>query len=141
MNQFFVALIGVTMLAVGALPAQQPVRVSGMVVDRATGQGIGGAEIRLGDDVRVTSAEGRFQFGSVRPGSLELAVHAIGYDAEVSSLELVAGEDRAVTIALVAVPVGLDTIEITARRQITIDGPALVSRALISPPRSMGGPG
>lgn len=128
MNQFFVALIGVTMFAVGALPAQQPVRVSGMVVDRATGQGIGGAEIRLGDDVRVTSAEGRFQFGSVRPGSLELAVHAIGYGAEVSSLELVAGEDRAVTIALVAVPVGLDTIEITARRQITIDGPALVSR-------------
>ncbi|MEO8199683.1 MAG: TonB-dependent receptor [Gemmatimonadota bacterium] len=112
----------------GALAAQQPIHVSGLVVDAATGQAISGAEIRLGDDSRSTSTMGRFEFGSVRPGSSQLTVRAVGHVSHTAALELVAGDDRNLSIALAALPIALDTLTVFAASETMLDGGALVAR-------------
>jgi vitamin B12 transporter len=94
----------------GRAMAQGPARVAGHVVDAVTQAPVAGAEIRAGDQLVATDANGAFAFGRVPPGRLELRARRIGYAPVVRVVEAVPGLERSVTLALAPVAVRLDSV-------------------------------
>ena len=108
------------LLAAAPLAAQAPhppsVRVTGVVVDSATGRPVGGATIDLGREGRaITDAQGRFAIGHVRAGEQALMARALGYDGLLASID---AEPRMepVRLVLAADPVMLQAITVQADR-------------------------
>jgi iron complex outermembrane receptor protein len=111
------------------LAAQGPARLTGRVVDAVTLAPIANAEIRAGELLASSAADGGFTLGSVPPGRVELRVRRIGYAPLRRAIELVPGLEQSVSLALDPVPVRLDSITVTsAPDAIAIAGPELERR-------------
>src|SRR5690349_9393437 len=124
-----------TLLATIAAPlatplwAQGPARLTGRVVDAVTLAPIPDAEIRAGELLASSAADGAFTLGSVPPGRIELRVRRIGYTPLRRVLEVVPGLDQTVSLALDPLPVRLDSVTVTtAPDAIAIAGAELVRR-------------
>jgi len=101
------ALLALCMVAAGTAFAQQSNggELAGSVVDEATGRGLGGATIVLGQDGRVTlsDAAGRYRITEIEPGVYPVRVFKAGYPLiEISGVEITAGTTRALDIAMAA---------------------------------------
>lgn len=113
----------------GRAVAQGPARVAGHVVDAVTQAPVAGAEIRTGDQLAATDADGAFAFGRVPAGRLELRARRIGYAPLVRVVDAVPGLERSVTLALQPVAVRLDSVVAVAPPgAISIGGEDLVRR-------------
>jgi vitamin B12 transporter len=109
--------------------AQGPARLSGRVVDAITLAPIANAEIRAGELLASSAADGAFTLGSVPPGRVELRVRRIGYAPLRRAVELVPGLEQTLSLALDPLPVRLDSVTVTsAPDAIAIAGPELVRR-------------
>jgi hypothetical protein len=109
--------------------AQGPARITGRVVDAVSQAPVPNAEIRAGELLASSGADGAFVLGSVPPGRLELRVRRIGYAPLRRVLELVPGLEQTVSLALEPVPVRLDSVTVTtAPDAIAIEGPDLIRR-------------
>ena len=124
-----------TLLATIAAPlatplwAQGPARLTGRVVDAVTLAPIPDAEIRAGELLASSAADGAFTLGSIPPGRIELRVRRIGYTPLRRVLEVVPGLDQTVSLALDPLPVRLDSVTVTtAPDAIAIAGAELVRR-------------
>jgi len=112
-----------------SLAAQGPARITGRVVDAVTLAPIPNAEIRSGELLASSAADGAFTLGSVPPGRVELRVRRIGYAPLRRVIELVPGLEQTVSLALEPLPVRLDSVTVTAAPDaIAIAGPELVRR-------------
>ena len=121
--------IGLLMLMASApLAGQQPARVHGTVVDSSTGRPIAGAEIRLGEAERISTAGGRFVFGSVSSGLLGMRVRALGYRPMDRQLDILPGSDLRVDLRLAAVAVQIDSVVIRAIADASLSGTELEHR-------------
>jgi len=91
--------------------------VSGVVLDSVTGEPVAGADVSLRRSFRMelTDRNGRFAIAGVEDGPDDLRVRRMGYVA--TSVPVVVREGMApLTILLVPEPVGLDSLEVAARR-------------------------
>lgn len=111
----------VFLLALAApVAAQAPhpasVRVTGVVVDSATGNPVGGATVDLGREGKaVTDPQGRFAIGHVRAGTRALMARALGYDGVVATIEA-RPHMEPLRLTLAADPVMLQAITVQADR-------------------------
>ena len=106
-----------TLLTVSVCALAQTGTVSGIVVDKATGQPIAGAILSLGEDYLWTSAdvEGRFVFTRVQPGKYMLEASCLGYVS--ASTEVDTGKDPSdIWIALAESSLALDEVVVTAQK-------------------------
>jgi outer membrane cobalamin receptor len=108
--------------------AQQPAAVSGRVVDRQTGRSVPGAELRLADEHRQTSDDGRFHFGNVAPGMGRLEVRAIGYGATSRNITILTGLIQEMVIELEPLPVVLEELSVLGVAERVIRGSELAAR-------------
>ncbi|MGH7513146.1 MAG: TonB-dependent receptor [Gemmatimonadales bacterium] len=123
--------LALAVLAVLAAPvaAQGPARITGRVLDAVSLAPVPNAEIRAGELLASSGADGAFAFGSVPPGRLELRVRRIGYAPLRQVVELVPGLEQTVSLALEPVPVRLDSVTVTTVPDaIAIQGQDLVRR-------------
>src|SRR6476469_7495017 len=123
--------LALAVAAVLAAPAaaQGPARITGRVLDAVSQAPVPNAEVRAGELLASSGADGAFALGSVPPGRVELRVRRIGYAPLRRILELVPGLEQTVSLALEPVPVRLDSVTVTtAPDAIAIEGPDLIRR-------------
>jgi vitamin B12 transporter len=121
-------LAAATLIA-APLAAQGPTRISGRVIDAASGDPVAGAEIRAGELTAASAPDGSFAFGNVPSTRVELSVRRIGYAPSRLPVDPIPGLERVVTVRLIPVVVRLDSITVTAAPgAIAITGPDLVRR-------------
>jgi TonB-linked SusC/RagA family outer membrane protein len=91
-------------------------RISGQVIDRATSLPLAGARVTvIGTQIiETTNQEGRYTLRSVRPGTVQVRVLNIGYQSVTLPATVAASETVALDFSLVAIPVTLDEIVVTA---------------------------
>jgi hypothetical protein len=113
---FSMARLVAAVLAIAALthPAagqaqEDPVPLTGVVVDAVTGTPVGGAAVVLIDRARpvLSDQSGRFTFAEVRPGSTTLIVTQLGYDTLRTEVEV---GSEPITLRLSADPVVLERV-------------------------------
>lgn len=93
--------------------------ISGTVIDRESGAGVGGAVVILEGTLLSgrTDETGRFRLTGVPAGRYTLRVLAIGFTSDsLPGLTLAAGEQQDVTVRLRSAPVGLADVVVTASR-------------------------
>lgn len=105
--------------------------ISGRVTDAETGEPIAGAavEVRAQGGARGSDAEGRFALG-VSPGTHTVVVSLVGYGtARVDGVNVAAGGDTEVNVALRSRALMLNPVVVTVsrRREKALDAPASVS--------------
>ena len=91
--------------------------VSGIVVDKASGEPVAGAVLRLGEDYLWTSADidGRFTFTGIYSGKYGLEASCLGYVSVRMDVEV--GEDNPeIRIALAEQSLALDEVVVTAQK-------------------------
>lgn len=111
----------ISLLAAAApLSAQAPASVTGRVVDAASQAPVPDADVRLGDQHRVTANDGSFRFGSVTPGTRVLEVRRIGYGPDRETIEVLPGLEATVSVRLQPLPIQLDSLIVTAEDVGTI---------------------
>lgn len=108
-----------------AAGAQTPARLSGIVVNAATGARLDGAEVRFladsGADSVVMRADARGGFNAVlpHPGRYTLRVRRVGYAAAALAVDVESAPDRvsSIVVALDEAPYALDQVVVTAARR------------------------
>src|SRR5262245_33620030 len=96
--------------------AQTTGALTGVVLERATGQPIAAAEIRVDTTTLVTStnAIGRFHLEGVPVGRATIVVHAPGFlDVRLADVLVSAATATPVSAELVATPNFLDRVQVT----------------------------
>jgi Carboxypeptidase regulatory-like domain len=106
--------VSATILAIAASPlAAQQRTVDGRVIEKDTRAAVAGATVRLGDRPPVqTSSDGRFHFDNVGDGRYLLAVQALGWADDESTI--IVRRDTTLVIVLERTPVQLDTLAVQA---------------------------
>ncbi len=92
----------------------------GVVVDGATGTPLEGAELIVAGPTPLairSDLRGAWRAASLVPGRYRIRVRRIGYAAHELGVELEAGSDVERRIALVAMPLSLDQVVVTAARR------------------------
>jgi TonB-dependent starch-binding outer membrane protein SusC len=105
-------------LLVAAVPAQaQTGTIEGTVVDRASGEGLAGATVRISGTQRGAAAdvEGNFRIENLQPGQYELVASFVGYRQERQTVTVVSGETERLRFQLRSDALGLDQIVVTAQ--------------------------
>ena len=91
--------------------------VSGIVVDKDSGQPVIGAVLRLGEDYLWTSADldGRFTFTNVQPGKYILEASCLGYVSVITEVD--AGKNpEGIRIVMTESSLALDEVVVTAQK-------------------------
>ena len=112
-----VALLG--LLAASQRAAAQPTgTIAGTVTDSEAGQPLPGVNVLARGTERGTStgSEGRFVIGSLPVGTYTLHARFVGYRQEARQVQVTAGDTARVRFALAPRTVGLEAVEVTARR-------------------------
>ena len=112
-----------------SMAAAQSASVQGILLDSATSQPLLGADVvleRAGRTVRavVTDRNGLFQMAGLPAGVYRLRIVLIGYATHEETIELGAGERRAVNRGLAEAPLKLEGISVVGQ------GPGAVRREL-----------
>ena len=110
-------------------------RAVGRVTDAATGRGMPEVEVRLnGPDTAAvrTDADGRWIVARLRAGRYTVRARRLGYAAETASIEVVDGGERAVALALDAVPLALDQVVVTSARRAQRLADAVTTTEVVS---------
>jgi TonB-dependent starch-binding outer membrane protein SusC len=91
--------------------------IEGTVIDRATGEGLAGATVRVSGTQRGAAAdvEGNFRIENLQPGQYELVASFVGFRQERQTVTVVAGETETVRFQLRTDALGLDQIVVTAQ--------------------------
>jgi hypothetical protein len=91
--------------------------LTGRLVDRNSGEPVGGAVVRIrGTGFQgLTDGTGAFAFLDLRPGAYTLEIHHLGYALEARSVELPEGRILRMTLQVSPQAVELDEIEVVAR--------------------------
>jgi outer membrane receptor protein involved in Fe transport len=117
-------VLGTLLLAVIVTPskalAQTTGALTGVVLERGTGQPIAAAEIRVDTTTLVTStnAIGRFHLEGVPVGRASLVIHAQGFlDVRLTDVLVSAATATPVSAELVATPNFLDRVQVTATKE------------------------
>ena len=115
----FVALLMAALLP-GIATGQERGTVGGTVVDAATQQPLGGAQVLVaGTQIgTVTNQEGRFIISNVPAGAREIRTSLIGYGQATRAVNVAAGGTANLDIALSQTAVALDEITVSATGQI-----------------------
>src|SRR5262245_28975657 len=136
-----VAIIRATILAAAFVTAQQagaqassaPARITGRVIEAATGGGIL-AELTLEPNRRVrrTDRAGAFAFGSLDRGRYTVRAVALGFAPGSASIDLRDGQQATLTLRLEKAPITLRPVETIARSAAReqfdeVAGPSTVS--------------
>lgn len=119
------AAIALWLLASPPTAAQQePGEIRGTVVDvrRQAPVGLAAVSIPALDRRTVADAEGRFRFRDVPPGSYELRVRFLGYEAAVREVEVPSGGTRTVEVRVAPGPVELEELEVSVRSLTWVPG-------------------
>jgi len=113
-----VLLLGLTIAPAAALA--QTGTITGVVLERGSGQPVAGAEVRVETTNATTStnAVGRFQLQGVPAGKATLVVRASGFvDLRVPGLEVSGGAATPVSAELVTTPNFLERVQVTATKE------------------------
>ena len=111
-----VLLLVATLAATGTTWAQGPVwTLSGTVVDRASGDPIPAARVRLQErhGEHPTHASGGFNVPGLAPGSYTIVVRAIGYAPLRRTIVIVDSQPEPIRLELVATPLELEPLVVT----------------------------
>ena len=98
--------------------AQEPVTISGRVIDAATHQPLP-ANVYLAHTLRGAAADvqGRYAIANVPPGSYELVASMLGYATETVQIEVMPGTpEKTINFDLTPLVYELDAVEVTAKR-------------------------
>ena len=119
------ATVGVTigMKALGGAQApavdsdERTARVRGQVIEASSGTPLEGAEVRLVESGRsaLTRFDGRFDLGSVDPGTHRLRVEHLGFESREWATELEPGSDYDVQVPIAQQAIPIEGIEVTVR--------------------------
>ena len=118
-----VMLVAVLCLTTRGLAAQQDpatATLRGVVVDGRTGVPLEGAELVISGPTALTvrsDARGAWRAAQLLPGRYRMSTRRIGYAARESRLDLQPGDDVERRIELVAMPISLDQVVVTAARR------------------------
>jgi iron complex outermembrane receptor protein len=118
-----VSLLSFFLIAVPVAEAQTAGTLTGRVTDAETGRPLPGVNLVVGaagdDSPRGTSTgpEGRFTLDSLAPGTYTVQARFVGYAPQSREVRVPAGSTVRVRLALSPRTVGLETVEVTARRQ------------------------
>ena len=107
------------LLAASQRAAAQPTgTIAGTATDSETGQPLPGVNVLARGTERGASAgsEGRFVIGSLPAGTYTLQARFVGYRQEARQVQVTAGDTARVRFALAPRTVGLEAVEVTARR-------------------------
>jgi hypothetical protein len=103
-------------------------RLAGRIVGAGSGDGLGGAQVRIAGGASTTSdASGKWELDGVPLGTRMLEVRAIGYYPERRPVDVVA-EGQAVEVALATFEAVLDAVRVTADRVGELDLEAFAQR-------------
>ena len=93
--------------------------VAGAAVDAETGRPLPGVNVLVEGADRGAGAgpRGRFRLGPLDPGSYTLEARFVGYAPLSREVEVPAGDTASVRFALTPRTVGLEAVEVTARRE------------------------
>ena len=96
---------------------QTTAALRGQVIDQQSRLPLSGARVALSktSTPRVTSADGRFAFDSLTPGTYLLAIHAIGYQATARVVRLNAGDRLDQELDVAPSVVTLDPVVVPGR--------------------------
>jgi hypothetical protein len=101
-------------------PTAPPARIIGRVIDAASGEGIGGASLRIvGSTVgAISGVDGRFAIAGVTPGEVSLQVRRIGYTPKIiTGLHPLAGQTLEQNVVLEAGTVSLEAVTVSAESE------------------------
>ena len=116
---FIMAVLGA--LFGGRLATAQPAGyVAGTAADAATGEPLAGVNVSVQDTRRGAAAgpDGRFFIGPLGAGDYTLQARFVGYQQETLQVQVAAGDTVRVQLALAPRTVGLETVVVTARRDV-----------------------
>src|SRR6266550_1617633 len=116
-SRTFLPLAPALLLALCAWPAAaQQATIEGRVVDSTSRQPLISAEVLVvGTTIRALSdREGRFRIANAPGGAVTLRAKFIGYRVAVQRVTTIPGETATVDFPLVAAPVGLEAVVVTA---------------------------
>ena len=104
------------LLAVGAVQAQQPSRITGTVEEARTGEPLEGVTVVVVGTLfaAVTETEGRFAIGPMPPGTYAVEVNALGFRTERREIEIAAGAEAVLAFRLRVPEVEVERIEAAA---------------------------
>lgn len=90
--------------------------VTGMVIDSETGEGLIGATVFVKGSEKgtVTSIDGSFELGNLKPGTYTLTFNYVGYVSKEMEVELAEGENSIGDINLSPDAIGLEEINVIA---------------------------
>lgn len=119
----FSALAGVLVVVAASLgvphaQAQSEGAVAGMAINAETGRPLPGVSVLVEGTERgaSTDAEGRFAIGALEAGAYTLEARFVGYAPLSRKVQVPAGDTVRVRFALSPRTVGLEAVEVTARR-------------------------
>src|SRR2546429_1280143 len=112
---FCIGLALSALLLASPLTAQQG-DVTGRVTDKASGQGLAGAQVSIvGTTIRAwTGQAGRYRVVNVAPGQASVRVAFIGYGTVTQPVTVPPGGSAQLDVAISQVAVGLEAIVVTA---------------------------
>lgn len=116
-----IASIAVVLAIAPTQAAGQQGSITGRVVDAASRNPIGRAQVSLVGTTRgvATAEDGRFQITNLQPGVYQVRVLRIGYQSSTQSVTVGAGAAAPLEFALSAVAVKLDEVVTTATGETT----------------------
>src|SRR5262249_43677700 len=126
-----------TILASSTLAAQTAGSISGVVLERGSGQPIAGADVLIEHTNLKTStnAIGRFQLQDVPAGRVTVVVHASGFlELKLADVLVAAGPATAITAELVTTPNFMDRVQVTATKEPVSVGNVAAQTSVIDSP-------
>ena len=117
-----VSLLTIFLILASPAAAQLTSTVTGRVTDAETGRPLPGVNVLVdgaADGPRGTSTgpAGRFRLGPLEAGTYTLQASFVGYAPRSREVEVPAGDSVRVRFALSPRTVGLEAVEVTARRE------------------------
>lgn len=120
MNKLAFRFILLVSLFLGAIifpaSAQHATTITGTVINKATGEPIADVNVVVAHTTigTTTDAAGQFALRSIRPGTHKLIFSFVGFQRRITKITVAASEKRSVHIELVARPLQLQGIRVTA---------------------------
>jgi hypothetical protein len=109
-------VVGAAAARAGAQQPQGLGAIAGRVTDRATGQPVESAQIRITGSTRgaLTGDDGRYRIGGVPAGQVQLRAVRLGYTAGARTVTVTAGQTTTADFQMDAAATTIEAVTITA---------------------------